>query len=77
MNKKLLKSKMALNGDNNRTIAEKIGITPASFSNKLNSKREFTRDEMIKIRNIYGLSNMEFLLIFFVPFVDKTEQKKI
>ena len=42
MNKNLLKSKMALNNDNNKTLAEKIGITPSAFSYKLNNKNKFT-----------------------------------
>ena len=64
MNKPLLKSKMALNNDNNSTIAEKLGITSRSYSNKLNSKNNFTVKEMNNIRKLYGLTDKEFIEIF-------------
>ena len=63
MNKKLLKSKMVLEGDTNETL--KINITKSSFSNKLNDRRSFTKDEMLKIKIIYNLTEEEFFKIFF------------
>lgn len=65
MNKKLLKSKMVLEGDTNETLASKINITKSSFSNKLNDRRSFTKDEMLKIKIIYNLTEEEFFKIFF------------
>ena len=64
MNKSLLISKMALNNDNNNTIAEKLGITPRSYSSKLNNKNNFTIKEMNNIRKLYGLTDKEFIEIF-------------
>ncbi len=64
MNKTLLKSKMALNNDNDRSLAEKMKITPASFSNKIRGKSKFTINEMNNIRKIYKLTDREFVEIF-------------
>ena len=43
MNVKLLKSKMALNNDNNKTLAKKLNITPSAISYKMNGKNKFNR----------------------------------
>ena len=64
MNKNLLKSKMILNNDNNKTLAEKLKITSGTFSSKLNNKNNFTLKEMNYIRVHYKLSDREFIEIF-------------
>ena len=61
----LLKSKMSLYGDNNKKLAEKLNITPSAFSRKINGSSNFTIEEMKFIRKEYGLSDVEFLDIFF------------
>lgn len=65
MRKNLLKSKMSLHGDNNKTLAHKLKITPSAFSRKINGSSNFTIEEMKFIRKEYRLSDIEFLDIFF------------
>lgn len=65
VNKNLLKSKMALNNDNNKTLAAKLKITEGSMSNKMNSKNKFTPEEMNYIRKNYNLTDIEFISMFF------------
>ena len=61
---KLLKSAMALNGLNQRELAEKMGIAQMTLSNKMTNKVEFTASEIRKIAGILGLGNMEVMNIF-------------
>ncbi|VTX68842.1 Uncharacterised protein [uncultured Leptotrichia sp.] len=65
MKKNLLKSKMSLHGDNNKTLSHKLNITPSAFSRKINGSSNFTIEEMKFIRKKYRLSDIEFLDIFF------------
>lgn len=67
MNKALLKSKMVLHGDTNQTLSEHLGITPVTFSRKLNEidGAEFSQRELLAIKNRYSLTDEEFVLIFF------------
>ena len=64
MNVKLLKSKMALNNDNNKTLAKKLKITPSAISYKMNGKNKFNTKQMNFIRKEYNLSEVEFVEIF-------------
>lgn len=64
MDKALLKSKMALNSDNNKTLAKKLKITPSACSYKVNGVNKFTIKEMNFIREEYNLSDSEFIAIF-------------
>ena len=77
MKKNLLKSKMSLHEDNNKTLSHKLKITPSAFSRKINGSSNFTIEEMKFIRKEYGLSDFEFLDIFFnnenVDFKEKEE----
>ena len=59
MRKNLLKSKMSLHGDNNKTLAHKLKITPSAFSRKINGSSNFTIEEMKFIRKEYGLNDFE------------------
>ena len=65
MRKNLLKSKMSLHEDNNKTLTHKLKITPSAFSRKINGSSNFTVKEMKFIRKEYGLSDIELLDIFF------------
>ena len=65
MRKNFLKSKMSLHGDNNKTLAYKLKITPSAFSRKINGSSNFTIEEMKFIRKEYRLDDIEFLDIFF------------
>ena len=66
VNKALLKSKMALNNDNNKTLSVKLQLSPSNFSSKLNSKNKFTDREKNFIRIEYNLTDTEFVEIFFL-----------
>ena len=66
MNKKLLRSIMALHGDTNATLAEFLGITDQSVSNKINENgTEFKQGEIAKIKERYNLDSAMIDKIFF------------
>lgn len=56
MNGKLLRSIMVLHGDTNASLAEFLGITEQSVSNKINENgTEFRQGEITKIKARYNL----------------------
>lgn len=66
MNKARLKSIMALSGDTNKELAELLGISEQSVSNKINENgTEFKQGEISKIKDKYNLSPVEVDAIFF------------
>lgn len=68
MNSKLLRSIMILNGDTNVTLAEYLGITEQSVSNKINENgTEFKQGEISKIKIRYNLDSDMVDRIFFAP----------
>lgn len=68
MNRKLLKSIMALNGDTNVTLAEYLGLSEQSVSNKINENgTEFKQGEILKIKQRYNLDCTTVDQIFFNP----------
>jgi hypothetical protein len=77
LNKKLLKSKMALYGDNNGTLAEAIGCSPQRFSAKINGTdgAEFVQSEIQIIKERYNLENNEAMDIFFAEDVSEEDTK--
>lgn len=57
MNGKLLRSLMVLHGDTNASLAEYLGITEQSVSNKINENgTEFKQGEIAKIKARYNLN---------------------
>lgn len=66
INRKLLKSKQSLYGDTDRDLAAALGITPQTFSAKVNGKAEFIAGEIKIIRDRYNLTDEEVTAIFFV-----------
>lgn len=60
-----LKAEMARSGLTIKKLAEKLGIHPATLSNKINGKTEFTCDEIMKIGEILHLSQKRIAEIFF------------
>lgn len=77
MNKKLLRSVMALHGDANKDLAEYLGISEQSVSAKINeTKTEFKQGEIAKIRDRYGLSAEQVEAIFFGLKVSKKDTNK-
>ena len=66
MNSKLLRSIMVLNGDTNKTLAEFLGISEVSLSNKINEVgTEFKQGEIALIKRRYNLSHEQLEDIFF------------
>jgi len=72
MNKKALRSVMALHGDTNKTLAEFLGMTVQAFSYKINerttaagNKAEFKQGEIALIRDRYKLNADDVDRIFF------------
>lgn len=72
MNKPLLKSVMALRGDNTGDLAKYLGISRASVSSKMNEKvspagykAEFKQSEIRKISDRYNLDAATIKDIFF------------
>lgn len=66
MNSKLLRSVMVLNNDTNKTLADFLGISEASVSNKINETgTEFRQGEIAMIKSRYNLSPEQIEEIFF------------
>lgn len=66
VDKQKLRSKMALHGDTNATLAEAINISPQRLSAKINETggAEFTQGEIQGIKERYHLTNDEAADIF-------------
>ena len=66
MNAKLLRSVMILHGDTNITLADFLGISEQSVSNKINENgTEFKQGEIAKIKARYNLDSDMVDRIFF------------
>lgn len=65
MNVNLLRSKMALNGDNQVALAEALEITPNTLCFKMAEKNDFKVSELDIIVKRYNLSGDEIKEIFF------------
>lgn len=66
MNKNLLRSIMVLNDDTNETLAESLGISKTSLSNKINETgTEFKQSEISIIKKRYALTDEQVNAIFF------------
>lgn len=66
MNGKLLRSIMVLHGDTNASLAEYLGITEQSVSNKINENgTEFKQGEIFAIKAKYNLDSDMVDRIFF------------
>lgn len=66
MNKALLRSVMALHGDTNKDLANFLGISEQSVSNKINENgTEFKQGEIAKIKTRYNMTSEMVDDIFF------------
>ena len=63
-NTRQLKSVLTLRGMTQIELANKMGISPVTLSNKINNKIEFKASEIRKIADILGLGNMEVMNTF-------------
>lgn len=75
MNPNELKAQMARYGDSNLKLAKALGISEATFSCKLNGKRNscFTQTEIQTIIDRYKLTPDGVMVIFFASEVSDTE----
>lgn len=66
MKKELLRSIMVLHGDTNKDLADYLGISEQSVSNKINENgTEFKQGEIRLIRTRYNLTSDQVDRIFF------------
>lgn len=66
MNKALLRSIMVLHNDTNQTLAEYLGISSKSVTDKINENNtEFKQSEIAAIKKRYSLSDEQVSDIFF------------
>ena len=65
INTQLLKSKMVLNNDDAKGISNAMNISTATYSAKLNNKKEFKTSEIEIIIDRYNLTSEEVMNIFF------------
>lgn len=63
-NKSLLKSKMAINNDTDKTLSEKIGLSRTFLNNKINGHSDFKAKEIKAIMDNYKLTPEEVVEIF-------------
>jgi len=56
---------MVLNGDTQKQLAKKTGITSATMSRKFNKLREWDATEIKAIANVYNLTPEQIYEIFF------------
>ena len=76
MNNDLLKEVIKDRGIKLTSLADKIGISRQSLSQKLNGEREFTQGEILAIKNNLQLSDLDFVLIFFGSNVEENSTKE-
>ncbi len=65
MNAKELKVEMIRNNDTGIELAKALGISRIAFSKKINLKTQFTRNEILAIKERYNLSAERVMEIFF------------
>ncbi len=71
-----LKQKIQESGLIKGFIADKCGMSYASFLNKLNNKTDFTAPEISALKNLLHLELQEVEDIFFAHKVDNTSTKE-
>lgn len=76
MNHDLLKKVIQERGIKITSLAENIGISRQSLSQKLNGEREFSQGEIFAIKSFLRLSDSEFILIFFSSDVEECSTKE-
>ena len=70
MNNKLLKETIDKSGLKKKVIAEKIGIAPYTLQLKLDNKRKFYVDEVVKLCTLLSLNSEIREEIFFMNCVE-------
>lgn len=65
MNKNAFKSVMVLHGDDQKTVADALGISPQTVSDKLNGVTDFKQSEIQALAERYKLTPAQVDEIFF------------
>lgn len=65
-----LKGAIVAAGFTQAEIADKIGLSPTAFNNKITNKTEFKASEIAKINTLLGLDEYDISNIFFAKQVD-------
>jgi len=73
MNMNLLRSFMSKHGDNQKALADAIGLPQPSLSSRMNGHTDFRQTEMEAIRKRYGLSAEDMQAIFFAMAVSNSD----
>lgn len=60
----LLRSKMLEHGIDQINLGKLLGVNKTTINRKLNKKMEFTRDDMVCIKNYFKLTPDETVTIF-------------
>lgn len=68
----LLSKKIGESGLKQEYISNQLGITPASFRNKMKNRTRFNSTEIAGLIRILGINTVEVYSIFFTELVDKT-----
>lgn len=63
-NTRQLKSVLTLRGMTQIELANEMGVSPVTLSNKINNKIEFKASEIRNIADILGLDNLDIMAIF-------------
>ncbi len=69
MNSNLLKATIVKNGDTQEKLAEAMGLQTSGLNMRINGHIEFRRNEIIFIKQRYGLTTDEIDAIFFTELV--------
>lgn len=67
MNRAELRAAIARSGKTNAHLAEKLGITPESFSRKLHGRSQFRLSEVRTLKTELDLADEEVIRVFFCP----------
>lgn len=71
-----LKAKIIEKGSSVSDTAKNIGINPATFYRKCSGKSNFTRKEMLGIKDYLNLTSEEVMHIFFAEELTETQDCK-
>jgi len=71
VNKNLLMGKIVGSGNTQTSIAQKMGISKNTFNEKINGKKRFYSDEVLRVCEIVGVDTAEEMAKIFYPGIPK------
>ena len=74
MDNEKLKKFIADSGFKRSHLADKLGISSASLWNKLNGKTDFTVTESMALKELLGMTESEYMSLFFDSCVPQKKQ---